>query len=237
MKRSHDELRDLLAPYVLGAVSPEEREDVRGHLRSCPACRLSAEALAAGASSLALSVVPEPLPEGFARRVLERLEEPVRAAAEPGRTGAWRRLVGDHALAYAAFALVVAVLGASLVDAWRDEARHERGLRALLRGGGMTLDGTDEAAGRMVPTAGGGLLFVTGLPEAPRDHVYQLWVLREPCDADGCRPVGAGTFDTSGGFAVVETDRSLRDAAGVAVTIEPTGGSAAPTTDPVITSG
>jgi anti-sigma-K factor RskA len=237
MKRSHDELRGLLAPYVLGAVSPAERENVRAHLSSCPACRLSAEALAASASSLALSVAPEPLPEGFAGRVLERLEEPPGEAGEPGRPGARRSLASGHALAYAAFALVVAVLGASLVDVRRDEARNERGLRALLRGGGMTLDGADDAAGRMVPTAGGGLLFVTGLPQAPEDHVYQLWVLREPCDADGCRPVGAGTFDTSGGFAVTETDRSLRDAAGVAVTIEPAGGSAAPTTDPVITSG
>ena len=37
--REHPELRDLLGPYVMGALGPDEEREVEDHLEACPVCR------------------------------------------------------------------------------------------------------------------------------------------------------------------------------------------------------
>jgi anti-sigma-K factor RskA len=108
-------------------------------------------------------------------------------------------------------------------------------LRALLRERGMGLSGRNGAVGRMVPTSEGGLFVVAGLRPTPEGRDYQLWLL--PRDCAGCPPTSAGTFDVSDGVATLETERALDDVGGVAVTLEPDGGSPEPTSRPVISSG
>ena len=71
---------------------------------------------------------------------------------------------------------------------------------------------------------------VNGLPPAPDGKTYQLWYL----GPDGAAS-SAGLFgvDAEGsGQALLAGD--ARSAAKVAMTLEPTGGSTQPTTDPVV---
>lgn len=73
-----------------------------------------------------------------------------------------------------------------------------------------------------------------GLPELPEDRVYQLWFADEG-DGEGggggeeMRP--AGLLDGDGGAVLM--DGRVADASGMGVTVEPTGGSARPTTKPI----
>jgi anti-sigma-K factor RskA len=53
---------------------------------------------------------------------------------------------------------------------------------------------------------------------------------------DGETPVSAGVFDSSDGLAIVEAERSVEGYDGAAITIEPEGGSAEPTTTPIMQS-
>jgi anti-sigma-K factor RskA len=245
MAEVHEELRELIAAYALGAVSGEEAERVREHLSACDDCRDEANALAETAASLSLAVEPERLPEGFVERVMARVavpdspeesadESPARLAAVAERPSARRRerarprLV--HVLAYAALALGIAILAANLWTLQRESQRERRLLEAIVRYEGMWLRGEGEAAGRMVGTRDGGLFVASGLPEPPSGHTYQLWLI----DASG--PRSGGTFEASDGVSVVRTDESLEDVEGVAVTIEPVGGSRSPTSDPIISS-
>ena len=234
--RSHEELRQLVAPYVLGAVTGEEAALVRDHLVSCEECLAEADGYSTAASSLALAVPPEPLPRGFADRVLARVAEERPSAAEADRRASprsrWRL---GRVLAYASAALVVGALALGLVDARRDEARARDLVEALVAGEGMELSG-DGAAGRVVPTERGGLFVVAGLDPAPDGRDYQLWVM-EDCGGEPCAPESAGTFDASDEPVVVEINRPVEDVVAAAVTLERDGGAAAPTTDPVVTSG
>ncbi len=107
-----------------------------------------------------------------------------------------------------------------------------------MHGEGLKLAGPGGAVARMVPTADGATLFATGLDEAPDRHTYQLWLMEcdEPDVIETCDPTSAGTFNVSGGIAVLETGTSLEGFDRAAVTVEPEGGSEAPTTLPVIDS-
>ncbi|MFN2489579.1 MAG: anti-sigma factor domain-containing protein [Actinomycetota bacterium] len=230
----HEDLKGLLAPYVLGALPPDEAATIRSHLMSCDECRDEVDDMAIAESSLALAVEPEPLPPGFADRVIARLERETPAAVPLRRERrAWSPLL---VLSYAALVIVIAVLGASFLELRQEEARERRIVQALLRDEGMSLQGAGAVA-RMVPTDDGGLFVAAGLDEAPEGETYQLWLIEGSCGSDQCPPISAGTFEPSDALAVVETERSLQDVEAVAVTIERDGGSEQPTGDPILSSG
>ena len=84
-------------------------------------------------------------------------------------------------------------------------------------GGNVTVSGSCDAAVVQVPT----------IADPPAGKVYQLWLLK------GSTPTSEGvmTKQADGSFAAVDTSVHVGDTA-VAVTVEPAGGSTAPTTTP-----
>lgn len=85
---------------------------------------------------------------------------------------------------------------------------------------------TEAPQGRVyLNAARGAVVAVSHLPPAPTGHLYEMWLL----PAHG-NPVPAGLFQTSAaGEAVHAQPGDLHDIAGVAVSLEPAGGSAQPT--------
>ena len=230
MTEGHEALRELVAPYVLVAVSPAESERVRAHLAGCEECTSAADEYSAALATLAGSIEPEPLPDGFVDAVVARAL-PDAPATQPAPAAArFHRRRWGHAIGYAALALAVALLAGSLVAARRDAAHERLLVRALLREQGIALRSPEGAVGRLISTPDGALFVAEGLPRAAPGKTYQLWFI------EGRRPVGAGTFETSDGLAALATTRSSSGADAAAVTVEPDGGSDRPTTDPVMTS-
>jgi anti-sigma-K factor RskA len=226
---THDELRELIAPYVLGAVEDEERSIVRAHILTCDECMRAADEYSEVTSWLESEVEPVEVPAGFAQRVIGS------ATAGPETTVSadivpLRRPPRWQWFAVAAMIAAIAVLSLSLFDTRSDLRFQERVVSALVREDGMTLDGATGAVGRMVPTSDGGIFVASGLQEAPDDHTYQLWVIRE----DG--PTSAGVFDVDHGVVALDVESSLEGAEAVAVTVEPGGGSPEPTSEPILSS-
>jgi anti-sigma-K factor RskA len=229
IERSHEELKELIAAYALGAVPQEEIRVIRAHILSCEQCMAEADGYVDATGALALAVDPVEIPAGFEERVLARVREDRSASVAEGRLRRRWRL----APALAAGALVVAlfaVLTAGLLDARGDLSQHEGILTALLHGGGIEVEGSG-AVGRMVPTREGGVFAVTGLRKAPDEHTYQLWLIEDD------EAQSAGTFEVREGISILETDDSLEGVDTIAVTIEPGDGSVQPTTDPILSSG
>lgn len=238
-ERTHEELRSLVAAYVLGSVPPEEVGIVRAHILTCDECMAEADGYSAAMDSLALAVEPVPVPAGFADRVLAQLAPAEESSAaqetqapqeQPATTRrAWWKRTPLLAGGVAMLALM-AVLAAGLIQTRADLDRSEQVLSAVLHTDGIELKGTSGAAGELIPTNEGAVFAVAGLQEAPGSHVYQLWYMR-----DG-EPVSVGTFETRDSVLVMELDEPFDDYDAAAVTIEPEGGSQAPTSDPVISS-
>lgn len=237
VERTHEEFKALIAPYLLGAVPSDEVPLIRAHILSCEECLSEADGYSTVTASLALAADPVPLPDGFAERVMSKVTEsqptPARAPARRRRWG-WVEALAGVSLAAA---VVMAVV---LVNLSGDLSSNRDALSALVHSeDGFVLRGQG-AVGRVVPTTGGSLFVVAGLPDAPDEHVYQLWFMAGACGAGEtgpCEATSAGTFEVSDGVTIVETDRSIQGFDDAAVSIEPTGGSVDPTTDPVIRSG
>ncbi len=126
-------------------------------------------------------------------------------------------------------------------DALRQQLLTQQETVAVLTGFDsrvITINGTEarpQARGELVVEAGAGraVLVVTDLAPLPGDQTYQLWLIQ------GDSPVSAGTFqvDAQGRGLFPVTGAPLPSFDAVGVSIEPAGGSAAPTGDIVLLGG
>ncbi len=229
MELTHTELKSLVAPYVLGALSPEEASAVRRHMPSCEECMTEADGYSSEALSLLMTLDPMSLPEGFEDRVLNRVADE-RSARAPA-TAVKRKWSWALGLSFLALIVAAGALTVGLVDARRDIARTERALSVLASDEGIQLTGRGGATGRLVPTEQGSALVVAGLDEVPEGRTYQLWLMK------GDRAVSVSTFQPSQEVSVIETPKSIEGFDRAGVTIEPAGGSTRPTTPLVMRSG
>ncbi len=227
----HDDIKELVPSYVLGALPAEEMHLVRAHIVSCDECMAEADAFSDTTASLALAIDPVELPKGFADRVVAAAKGggvEQEATERPKRRWNWSFV---PVLSGVALLLAFAVLGASVLQTRTELERKERALTALLHtDDGWDLAGENGAEAKMLPTENGALFVVAGLQTAPDAHTYQLWVM------NGDEPASAGTFDVESGIAVLELDIDPGRYDAVAVTVEPAGGSAQPTSDPILVS-
>jgi anti-sigma-K factor RskA len=239
VEKTHEEFKALIAPYLLGAVPSDEVPLIRAHILSCEECLSEADSYSTVTASLALAADPVPLPSGFAERVMSRAAETKPALdAVPARRRRWR-WGWAQAVAGASLAATV-VMAIVLVNVNSDLSSNRDALSALVRSDeGFELGGSG-AVGHVVPTTEGSLLVVAGLPDIPKESVYQLWFMEGDCgkgEVGPCEVTSAGTFEVSDDVTIVPTNRSIRGFDAAAVSIEPKGGSVAPTTDPVMRSG
>jgi hypothetical protein len=120
--------------------------------------------------------------------------------------------------------------------AWREsqraaelQARADR-ITSLLAEPGAQVLAADVATGGTavaVVTDDAALVTATGVAEPGAGEVYQLWVMQ-----DGV-PVPDATAGAADGVLEISTD-AYRAGDALALTVEPEGGSAAPTTEPVV---
>ena len=228
---------DLKEAYALGALSEEERREVEEYLRMHPELRAEVDDLRSVANLLALAPQEyEPSPE-LRRNLLNRISSSSQGAtpaAEPSprRAGPWR-LFGPGGLATAA------VLGLVTVGmfVWNAALQEEnQTLQGELQGQRThALEGTGAAQGVQGEVVRLGderaVLMAENLPSPPEGETYETWILRE--DA----PEPAGLFEPDdAGVAAAPIEGSIEDADAVAVTVEPSGGSSSPTSDPLMTA-
>ena len=176
----HERTRDLLGPYVLGALEPEEERMVEHHLDGCAACRDEARGLREIHERLAAaSIAASSMPADLKMRILDAL--PGRETARGARRTAGARVarVGMAAAMLLLFALVGAY-SAGLFE--RTQATASLAATDLAPGAGGELE--IRGSGQEMKAD----LEVWGLPPTGPDEYYELWLGRE-----GGR-VSAGTF-------------------------------------------
>ncbi len=215
------------AVYALGAFEEHEAHAFAEHLRTCARCREELAALQPVVEALPSAVEQRNAPAELRGRVLStvRSEAELRGASRARGTvdpvrrrrrewRPWRLAAAGIAIA-AVSAAVALAFAASGPVVNRAIAAHASapGARAVLR-----------------LSEGHGLLRIAGMPQAPRGHIYEVWVERE----GAARPTDALFTVSSAGRAAVGVPGSLTGATAVMVTSEPLGGSSKPTSSPVI---
>lgn len=244
----YPEFQQQLAAYALG-----EREldpALRTHLADCALCQQTLREYMQVARVLPYAAPDIAPPTELRDRILamasNQMSGPVtvvatqrtqRPPAQPPRQRlAWPSFVFACALVLALLAWNLSIQ-ARLAEQIAEANASDTRLQAIE----SLLSAPDVQSYPLSGTAGSGRVWASnernqayfvaeGLPNPGNGNVYQIWLIQ------GDAPSNAGTFETQGGRAamVVAVPGSLIDFGTFGVTIEPRGGSAAPTSPPIL---
>jgi hypothetical protein len=225
-----EELRSEYTTYALGIAGDPERGEIAEHLsRNCPVCVPGVTSAMATVSAMSGGVSEIEPPKRLRRRVI--------ALVQPAPKRAWFAIAIPWALAAA---LTVALI--SVVLPGRREAANAAKLEQALSilndpsAKDVTFGVTGKPSkGRVFVSRGRGVVFIAAsLPRLASDKIFELWVIPA-----GGKPVPGGTFQSEPDATAVYVRSGPIDinAAAIAVTVEPAGGSPQPTTTPFIVAG
>lgn len=257
-----DELKEA---FVLGALPEEERRGFEEYLAAHPERQAEVEDLGAVAGLLALSPHEQDPPPGLRRAVMNvvsaEAQSPHRDARADRQHRGGSRLAGagrffggsrgrGQSLALGAAALLLVGL-----FSWnlllRGEAQELQGrvqdLQGQVEEASRAADARGTAENTTVALEGSGaargtfaevvalerdrvVLVADSMPELREGRTYQIWVIR------GSDPRPSGLFEPGEELVTAPVTNPLVGADAVAVTVEPAGGSPAPTSDPVMTA-
>jgi anti-sigma-K factor RskA len=254
MTAHDDAFRDQLAVFALGALPEDEARAVAEHLAGCEECRREYARLRAAADLVGFAA--EAAPSEFAGEQCARVKARIMRVARaelPSNVAvarARRPMLGAFA-AIAACVALVGVLALSMLRAQDERARLaavEQRLAAEEKSAAAAAARADDVEKRLafllapgsrhftvpggeVVTSGGRVLIAMRLPPPPPGKVYQAWTLKR----------GAATVAPSitfrpdpNGLALVELPEAAAGLTAVAVSVEPEGGSKAPTSTPTV---
>ncbi|MFD8718265.1 anti-sigma factor domain-containing protein [Streptomyces sp. NPDC059629] len=246
-----EDLHSLAAPYALDALEPSERRRFEKHLGGCDRCAAEVRALTEDAVRLAWSTAAPP-PLAMRDRVLAAVratpQEPapgqehvpnlpphVWGVQPPPQRRRPRPLFVPFATVTAAAALVVASLFAVQANRTQDQLDAERTqsreiAHVLAAPDALTTNARD-AQGRSIgavasASEGQAVITLSGYGTPSNGRVHQLWLMRPHV-----QPRSLGLFKAD---APLVATGLTRTATSLAVTVEPAGGSAQPTSQPVV---
>jgi hypothetical protein len=215
-----DELRSEYGAWALSISEEPARSEIAEHLaRGCPDCLAGVRSVMATTAAMSGAITETDPPKRLRRRVIAMV------APEPKPALVFLPWAVS---AFLALALLFVALSVRQPD--QDVAKLAQALAILNDPVAKDVTfGDPVARGRVFVSPGGVVLIAGHLPKLESSRVFELWIIL----ATG-NPVPAGTF--RGETAVYVYNGSTANAAAVAVTVEPEGGSPQPTTRPFIVS-
>jgi len=226
VKVMRDDLHVLTGSYVLDAVSDAEREEFERHLQNCLSCRAEVRGLRETAARLAMARVVVP-PARLEQRVLAATYRTRQLPPLPSER-THRKFPCRLAILAAAASVAAAVaLGVGELSAQHqlDRARETAISRVVTAPDARVETARTSAGGSVTVVTSAALrdavVSSTGLAPLSSGRVYQVWVM----SPSGARSAGL-LHGTSLLATIAPGDR-------IGITVEPAGGAARPTTNPV----
>lgn len=257
--KEHPQFDEDFDLYVLGTLDLEERDALELHLTHCAECAPRLEQARGRMAALALAAPLETPPSAARDRLLQRVQSEERAERRKLRSldaasPFWRRTNAVLAVATAALIIAIAVLSVQYhrwskrlselekteqrIEALRNqqaaEASRARAVLEVLTAPDTLKVTLVSGAARPVPQgkafynpAKGLVFYAANLPALPSNKAYELWLV-----PSAGSPIDAGVFSADprgNGEVVLPALPAGVTAKAFAVTIEPAGGSSAPT--------
>ena len=228
---------ELLPAYALDCLDEDEAGWVKEHLAKCPACQAELRAYLAVAGLLPLAAPAAEPPLRVKQGLMNRIQPKALVEPAPVKPSRPQRLLDFRRFSpvwNAVSLLLIIVLASSSFLLWRQVNRQAAPSQEIMRT--IYLTGTEAAPGAtglLVVSLDGshGTLVVDKLPNLDDQRQYQLWLI----DQNGSRTSG-GVFSVREGYGSVwvSSPEPLIQYPAFGVTIEPSGGSAAPTGERVL---
>ena len=237
---NHERFDELKEAYVLGALPEEERRELEEYLARHPERQAEVDELGAFAGLLALTPQEHEPPPALRRSIMSVVESEARsssARSEP-RFAGLREVFSLQNLGLAAAAVLVIGLfswNMLLQGEVQDLQGRVANLQESPQSRMVALEGTGDApqqghAEVMILDDDRAVLMAEDMPRAPEGRTYQIWVI------EGDVPEPGGLFEPRGESVAAVVEKPLDEGDVIAVTIEPSGGSQQPTTDPLMTA-
>jgi anti-sigma-K factor RskA len=235
----HDDYKEMIPAHALSGLDAADERALSEHLENCAECRKELEDWQATAAALALAPDPaEPSPQVRERILSEVRKDRASTPEVIPFTPTPRRNLWSSFGSLGAIAAVVlfAALSIGLAVLWRQNQRLKvaNEFVELVNTPGAQvreLRGSDPGQSATVKLAydrnGRAILMASKLPSVPQGKAYQLWFI-----TGNKPPVPGKTFvPDSSGNAVLKDEMpgDAVDANVFAITVEPAGGSSAPT--------
>jgi len=231
----HTPFRENIPAYAIGALDGEEVRALEAHLETCDSCRTELAEYRSLSDSLLMAIPPQQPSAALRQSLRSRLPGAQRAARLP-RT----LTLGRLALGFAVVALfVINIISFAQL---RQIQVQQASLLTQVENAQVVLGLISSPSIQMIPISGekasGTLLLDKGnnkavlllqnLPELTENQTYQIWLVK----SDGGRDTG-GLFRPESGQTyttkVILSPQSISNYVRVGVTVEPAGGSDAPT--------
>ena len=252
MKHSRDELLELAAAYALGATTPEETAAIEAALATTPelVAEIASFREVVAAMTQAGTVAPSPETR---MRLLERVHSDSlahNAGVRPHGRSQWTTRGRITAAAAGIIIIVASLATESLLLAARAQraesesrvlVQHDSVLMTLLHAENQLrvihMNAADTVNGPGIQLFWNerdhaGVVHAFRLPRMPSNRAYQLWAI-----VDG-RPASVKVFNSDpDGHALIEglsLPESSRGVTQMALTVEPSGGSPLPTSEPML---
>jgi anti-sigma-K factor RskA len=241
------ELHLQTGSYALDALTDEEQADFDKHLARCPSCAEEVRGLREAAARLAMATAVTPPPEMRSRVLTSALRTrqlpPAgrNLLARAGKRTGPRRLSPSRAGLTAGVLALVAAVAVLLVTQLSTRSQLQRA-QASNSAIAAVLAAPDARIETAPATVGGTVTAVMSLreheavvttadvPSLPGTRVYQLWIMTS---SGAAKSAGLLTVTSAGSTAPVLASGVLPgDRLGI--TVEPAGGTAQPTTTPVV---
>jgi len=234
MSERTENLHTLAAAYALDSLTDVERRRFETHLLDCDTCADEVFGMRETTTRLATAAAQDP-PDGLRERVLAQAARTRQVPPRVRRPGSGRGNRLGWILSAACLVLAI-VLGVAAVRAQESKDRvaalnrdiaaviaapDARTVTAPVRSGGSGKVVVSRSLGRAV-------VVMSGLPQLPAAKTYELWFMgpRPPRPAGTMRPPAHG--DPGPVLA-----KGVGDATQIGITVEPSAGSARPTTTPI----
>lgn len=233
-QKNSNHISELIPAYALGILSREEEWSVTQHLQQCASCQAELESYQDVVSMLPLAVVEkEPAPH-----LKERLMQKIRQESPSSPKESWLISLVKHVQAMfprplwqPALAIVTILLVVSASLWWQSQTAVSSNILQTIPLNSTEL--TFPAQGQITQNSEATTLLVSGLPSLSEDQVYQLWFFAD----DAILPSVTFAVAEDGSTQVqIQHSQPLEAYDGFGITIEPAGGSPAPTSDPILLS-
>lgn len=229
----------LSGAYAIDALDPEERLLFEAHLRRCPTCQAEVDSLRETGAAMSADAATNP-PDTLRDSVLAGIEtvRPAPPLTAPGPEPLHHRRrrirgLGGTPLLMAAAVVLIAVVGLTWWQPWWDSnapapTAAERVMTATdATRTTQTFSGGAKATLVLSRSEGKAVIVTDDMAPPPQGKVYELWLQSPEGDM-----LPAGLMPKAPDATVV-LDGDASSATGVGITVEPEGGSRAPTSEPI----
>lgn len=241
----HKGFEELKEFYALSILDDKQKSEFEEYLRLHPEHRAEVDDLIPVGHLLALAPEelepPASLRSSIMATVKAESRESAAASRQQSRQSIWERVggfarFGRIAVGTAAILLIGVLSWNSFVQRGEIQdlrsAAESRQAAAQAQGSSIEsirLEGAATGKVEVVKLDGEqAVLVAEGLTPIDKDKTLQIWVITDNV------PKPSGIFDPGDKLRSVAVEHSLKNADMLAVTVEPAGGSKAPTTDPVM---